>query len=431
MNDTLRRLQAIIDTAIDGIITIDNKGIVESINPAGAHTFGYEPEEIIGHNINILMPSPDRERHDTYISSYISSRNAKIIGIGREVHGLKKNGSVFPFRLAVGEVILNDRTIFTGIIHDLSDVKAAEKKIIEINRSLERKVQERTDELEKVVNRLLSTNQQLETEVTEREAIAKQLTIKGQELQVALGKERELSELKSRFVSMASHEFRTPLSTILSSAALISRYPTEDQFAQREKHVGRIKSAVTNLTGILNDFLSLSKLEEGKISVKIQDCRLEEICQEVMQETEGILKKDQKIEYSGVAKDIIFRTDARILKNIFFNLVSNAIKYSDAGSVISCDFQSEDDHVIISIADEGIGIPIEDQKHLFSRFFRASNVESIQGTGLGLNIVRKYVKLLGGEISYTSTIGLGTTFIVKLPKLTHPDLDQSTEDLPS
>ncbi len=214
---------------------------------------------------------------------------------------------------------------------------------------------------------------------------------------------------------MASHEFRTPLSTIMSSASLISKYVNEEQNERREKHINRIKTAVNNLTGILNDFLSLSKIEEGKIEVHISPIILEELCLETIDELKGLLKSGQTIEH--IQEDTIgsFETDLRILKNILFNLLSNAIKYSGPETTIRCKTFSEAENLCFEIIDEGIGIPEEDQKHLFSRFFRASNVENIQGTGLGLNIVKKYVELLGGNISFTSTHGKGTTFIVKIP----------------
>ncbi len=395
------RLKAIIDTAIDGIITIDHKGIVETMNASAAALFDYKPEEVIGKNINTLMPEPDHSEHDGYISKYLKTKKAHIIGVGREVLGKKKNGLTFPFRLAVSEVILNDRILFTGIIHDLTKVKKAEANLIQAKVNLEEKVEERTNELELVVNKLLGTNKQLE---------------KSQhELQLSLEKEKELNELKSRFVSMASHEFRTPLSTIMSSASLLSKYNDLSQIDKKEKHINRIKSAVENLTGILNDFLSLSKLEEGKISVNPEEVDVVTLLNLVIDEVEGIKKEGQEIKHLVVGEFKKLYSDPRILKNIFFNLITNAIKYSLPDRIIMCEIHFKNEFLIFKVKDKGIGIPEFEQKFLFERFFRASNVENIQGTGLGLNIVKSYIDLLGGIIEMTSKENVGSTFTINIP----------------
>ena len=256
-SDDALRLKAVIDTAIDGILTIDEKGIVESINPAAAKLFGFEENEVVGNNISMLMPAPYKQEHDGYLSRYLKTNKPHIIGIGREVEGRKKDGSVFPLRLAVSEVFLDKKRIFTGIIHDLSKVKKAEAKILKLNTELEQKVHERTDKLANVINQLLATNKQLEKEIKERKEIEEALLKSEAELKELLEKEKELSELKSRFVSMASHEFRTPLSTILSSIELVEAYKKAEQQPKRAKHIARIKNTVNHLTSILNDFLSL------------------------------------------------------------------------------------------------------------------------------------------------------------------------------
>lgn len=413
--DATRRLQAIIETAIDGIITIDERGTVETINPAAARLFGYEPEEVIGQNINMLMPNPYHDEHDQYIKNYLQTKVPHIIGIGREVEGRRKDGLVFPLRLAVSETLLENRRIFTGIIHDLTDVKTAENNIRRLNEELERKVNERTKKLAEVVNRLIDTNRKLQHEIQERKSIEQALLKSQQELQASLEKEKELNELKSRFVSMASHEFRTPLSTILSSTDLVEAYTQTEQQDKRERHTKRIRAAVSNLTSILNDFLSLSKLEEGKIEQKIERFTVGELCKEVFDSVQGMKKPNQQLLHEGLADDTPLITDYNYLKNIMINLLSNAIKYSDDGKLIRCVTILENKRLIVKIIDQGIGIPEEDQQHLFTRFFRAHNAENIQGTGLGLNIVRHYVDLLNGTISFKSTMGAGTTFTVKIP----------------
>lgn len=397
-SELVMRLEAVINTAIDGIITINSKGIIESMNPAAARMFGYEVDEILGQKVNALMNAHDAHHHDQYIQNYTDSKVPKIIGIGREVLAKKKDGTAFACRLAVSEVVLNDRIIFTGILHDLSDVKKAQNEVEKLNKELELKVQERTNELEIVVNQLLKTNDDLAT----REV----------QLNEALQKERELGELKSRFVSMASHEFRTPLSTILSSAAIIAKYTTDAQQPQRERHISKIKRAVDNLTGILNDFLSLSKLEEGQQKTDLVEVDIIAICRDVKEDLIGILKPNQSI-LMDAPEELIIHSDERTLRNVFFNLLSNAIKYSDKD--VHCTVKVIGTKVELKIRDEGIGIPLEDQKYIFTRFFRAQNVENIQGTGLGLNIVKRYLELLGGDITFESVPGEGTVFTINLP----------------
>lgn len=416
-------LEAIFKTAIDAIFTINERGIVESMNPAAEKLFGYDATEVLGNNISMLMPMPYRREHDGYIHRYIETREPHIIGVGREVTGLRKDGSEFPLRLAVSETMLNGRRIFTGIIHDLTAMKIAQAEISKLNEDLERqnerleqKVAQRTEELSEAINRLLSLNQQLRLEAEERRAAEAALRKSEEDLLKALEKEKQLNELKSRFVSMASHEFRTPLSTVLSSADLAESYTggTEHQ-EKRSRHLKRIKSAVGTLTGILNDFLSLSKLEENKVQTQDVAFKLQEFCEEAVDEMLGLLKPGQqvKMEHLNCEEEVVL--DKKILKNIVYNLVSNASKYSDAGKTIYCRMRVEDQSLHLEVEDQGIGIPEEDQPHLFERFFRAHNVENIQGTGLGLNIVRRYLNLMGGNISFKSKPGHGTVFMINIP----------------
>jgi signal transduction histidine kinase len=235
-----------------------------------------------------------------------------------------------------------------------------------------------------------------------------------EEMSKALDKERVLNELKSRFVSMASHEFRTPLGTILSSVSLIGKYNGPDDEDKRHKHIQRIKASVVNLTAILNDFLSLSKLEEGKVSYNPVTFQIDELCEEIKEEMQVIAKEGQDIicTHNGHAKTI--ELDKQILKNILINLVSNAIKYSDEHKPIQVSSEQNEDTLTIKVTDKGIGIPKEDQQHIFDTFFRAANATNIQGTGLGLNIVKKYTDMLGGIINFESQSGKGTTFTLTL-----------------
>jgi signal transduction histidine kinase len=255
----------------------------------------------------------------------------------------------------------------------------------------------------------------LKEEIRERIRAEKKLSEREIELEESLAKEKELGELKSRFVSMASHEFRTPLATILSSASLLSRYTESDQQPRREKHIIRIKNAVKNLTGILNDFLSLSRLEEGVINMLPEEVAFENLCFEVFEELQVILKSEQKLKQNIIGNKQELFHDPRILKNILFNLISNAIKYSHDDGEIIVNIHFQEDCILCEVKDQGIGIPEEDKKYMFQRFFRAGNVTNIQGTGLGLTIVKRYIDIIGGDINFTSEFGVGTSFIFKIP----------------
>jgi len=239
-----------------------------------------------------------------------------------------------------------------------------------------------------------------------------------QEIMKNLEKERQLNELKTRFVSMASHEFRTPLSTILSSATLAEKYDTTEQHQNRLKHLERIKSSVRNLTSILNDFLSIDKLEDGKIEITESKFFISELMKEVVEEMGTYLKKNQTITYhTKVIDGLIAFSDRNVIKNIILNLLSNASKYSSEGKEISLNLYELNKGIKIDIIDFGIGIPKEEQVQLFGRFFRARNVINIEGTGLGLNIVKKYLSLVNGTISFKSKEHIGTTFSIIIPNI--------------
>jgi len=214
------------------------------------------------------------------------------------------------------------------------------------------------------------------------------------EVQKALEQEQKLGQLKSKFVTLASHEFRTPLATISSSASLIGKYTSTELQPKRDKHINRIQSSVKHLTNILNDFLSLGKLEEGQVKNTPAIFSVCELCSEISEEIEGQLKDGQKIRHShgGAEEEVLL--DKKLLKNALIIMLSNAMKYSDENQFIELKTEISSSTVKISVKDNGIGIPVEDQAMLFSRFYRASNTGNIQGTGMGLNILKKYVDLM-------------------------------------
>src|SRR6185503_8624211 len=234
---------------------------------------------------------------------------------------------------------------------------------------------------------------------------------------LSLEKEKELGQLKSRFVSMASHEFRTPLSAIQLSASLVEKYAQPFDNPNIAKHVKKIKNAVGNLTTILNDFLSLEKLEAGKVEPAFESFDLVKLSEEITEEMQMVAKENQNIIYqhTGTAGNVSL--DANLLKNCILNLVSNAIKYSGENTFIEFNTELTDQECIVTVKDNGIGIPDTDQKHLFEAFFRAHNTGNIPGTGLGLNIVGRYVNLMNGKIDFKSDLNKGTTFILTFSRL--------------
>jgi PAS domain S-box-containing protein len=233
-------------------------------------------------------------------------------------------------------------------------------------------------------------------------------------LKEALEKEHHLNEMKSRFVSMASHEFRTPLSTVLSSIYLLERYTTTEQQANRLKHAGKIKEAVEHMNDLLEDFLTLGKLEEGKIVFNPVLLDLHELLGDIVEELEAVKKTGQVIHYRFLGEHRVI-TDKKIVRNVLLNVLGNAIKFSKENKEIWLHADHQNGCVHITVKDEGIGISKANQAHLFQSFYRATNAQNIQGTGLGLNIVKQYVNLLGGSVSLQSELNKGTTIAISFP----------------
>ncbi|MBA4055265.1 MAG: hypothetical protein C0490_11175 [Marivirga sp.] len=233
----------------------------------------------------------------------------------------------------------------------------------------------------------------------------------------ALEKEKELSLLKSQFVTMASHKFRTPLSTILSSVFLLENNTEADE-TEKKSYFDKIKRSVHNLTGLLNDFLSLGKLEEGKVKVAYSETDIKSFFHDFLQEIGSIKKTKQKIvfNYDGLA--CVVMTDQLLLKNILMSLLSNAIEYSSFDAEIQLTVELKKENLKIKVSDNGIGIPEDEQHQIFKRFYRGQNANNVEGTGLGLNIAKKYIRLLKGSIEFTSQVNKGTTFITNIPVVT-------------
>ena len=408
------KAQRYLDIANTIIVVISIDGKVQLLNAKGCQVLGLEEEEAIGEDwFELAIPKENHQEIKGIFEALIQKRpidyyeNEIVSREGKRHLIAWRNSALYDEH---GDITA---TISSGI--DITAQREAEDRIIRLNAELEKRVEARTEELAEAVNQLLNTNKKLKYEVKERKAAEQEIRKNESHLRRALAKEKELSNLKSRFVSMASHEFRTPLSTILSSADLIEAYTAEEHQKKRMRHTTRIKSSVANLTGILNDFLSLSRLEEGLFDADPAWFDLDEFCDEAIGEMHGILQEGQYIRKEGKMKGIQVFLDKKMLKNILFNLLSNGIKYSENGEPVTLHMEVAENSLQIAIIDEGIGVPEEEQQHLFTRFFRAHNVENIQGTGLGLNIVKRYVDLMKGTIRFESRLGEGSSFFVTLP----------------
>jgi PAS domain S-box-containing protein len=391
----------------EGIIMVDESGRIAIANPVAENLFGFSQNELNGKMMEELLPERFRKGHISFRGAFNTDPHPRKMGFGRDLVALRKDGKEFPVEISLSYTRMQGRLLVMAFISDISlrkktedALKRSEEQLIVYAAELERKVEVRTEALNTLINKL-------EEEVIERKKAE-------EEARKALDRERELNELKTKFVSIASHEFRTPLSTVLSSASLVQQYKNKGDYDKVDKHVQRIKSSVNHLTMILNDFLSLGKLEEGKVEVNLESIYIKEFFSEILEEVSSMLKDGQKIVVNSFTDQEQIQTDQRILRNIMFNLISNASKYSDPNKEIHLFCRKTDSGISFSVKDEGIGISTEDQKHLFERFFRASNSGNIQGTGLGLNIVKRYVDLLKGKISFTSEFGKGSEFIVEL-----------------
>jgi PAS domain S-box-containing protein len=400
-------MTSLFENATEGIILTDQTASIVLVNPSACRMFGYTGEELIGQKVEVLLPSRYRTGHVQLRDGFYKHPQNREMGSGRDLFGQKKEGSNFPVEVSLSSYRQNDRQYVIAFVVDITHRKEIERSMLTQQK-----------QLEKVTNDVRRMNAELEAKVEERTIILKEalqrLEQSQAELSEALDKERQLNEIKSRFVSMASHEFRTPLSSVLSSASLIGKYTTTEQQPNRDKHVNRIKESVKHLNDLLEDFLSLGKLDEGKIGAQKGTFFLSETIHDTIDEVRGMVRKGQEIKYEHCGPEDVY-SDKKLLKNILINLLSNALKFSDESATVEVASQVTDGTATIKVRDKGIGISEEDQEHLFSSFFRGKNAVNIQGTGLGLHIVKRYTELIGGTINLHSVLGQGTTITVTIP----------------
>jgi PAS domain S-box-containing protein len=404
-------MTSLFENATEGIILTNGQGHIVLANPAAERMFGYTANELNGQPVEILIPGTFRPGHQSLREGFHKKPSNRSMGANRDLFALKKNGEEFPVEISLSHYKKDDELFVIAFIVDITLRKEVEQNLVK-----------KQNELEKVTFEIRKLNTELEKKVDERTHILKEALEKLEESQTelheALDKEKMLNEIKSRFVSMASHEFRTPLSAVLSSASLISKYTKEDDQEKRNKHIDRIKDSVKHLNDILEDFLSLGKLDEGRISTDPGEFNLPEMITETLAEVRVVLKPGQKFNFKYEGEEKI-NADKKLLRNILINLISNAAKFSQEDSPITISAKSDSEKNIITVSDKGIGISQKDQEHLFTMFYRASNVTNIQGTGLGLHIVKRYLDLINGTVNLQSFLGKGTTITITFPNATN------------
>lgn len=346
-----QRLNAIVETSVDGIITLTENGEIVGANEAACKLFGFNFTKFINKKLLNQLELPE--------GFTLEGESWEVFNDLALIYIIKADLSRAPAKISTKKIAVEKGNIIIVIIKDMST-----------------------------------------------ELLAK-------ETQVALSKQKELNELKSRFISIASHEFRTPLSTISSSTTLVKMYDNNEEYEEKRlKHLERIQASVRHMVHILEDFLSLSRLEEGKNKIMPMYFDINEFGKDLAEEMELSAKPGQTIAYKHSGDRKLFH-DKKMFTIIFYNIVGNAIKYSGENSTVIFNTKLENEKLFVEVTDTGIGIPKEEFNQLFTRFFRAQNATNIDGTGLGLNIVKRYVDLLNGDIRIESEINEGTSVFLE------------------
>ncbi|WP_228852975.1 PAS domain-containing sensor histidine kinase [Aegicerativicinus sediminis] len=395
--------KSIFNKISEGIIIVDEKQQIIDTNLATDTMFGYQKNYLKKKSINILIPEEYHSKHKIYFKDFLDEGQNKTMGYEQNIHGVKSDGQFFPIEVSLTPFKIFEKKYVLVLVFDISFRVNHERSIRELNSALENKVKKRTAELKATIVKLEKENKK---------------RIKAEnETKNALIKEKELNDLKSKFLSMVSHEFKTPLSGILTSAMLISKYKNPEQQDKREAHLKIISEKVHFLNGILDDFLSVEKLEKGKINYMPTKFMVSKIVEEVIYNANTQLKEGQNLIYSEKIDGFELYQDEKVVELILANLVNNAIKYSPEESTIAIKITQDDLNTVFSVKDNGIGIPEKDQKNIFKRYFRADNVLLTQGTGIGLNIVKHHVENLGGSISFASVENKGSEFTFSIPNI--------------
>tara|TARA_B110000305_G_C19441441_1_gene642120 strand:+ start:363 stop:1586 length:1224 start_codon:yes stop_codon:yes gene_type:complete len=384
-----------------GIVILDAQQHIIETNESIVRMFGYKTKELHQLHLQVLFSDDYKIQLENQLKGFLNQGLQKQKERNLTIYGAHKSKSMFPVEVSLNIFKLCDKEYIMALVTDISARKEQEVKLSNLNAEFEQKILLRTKELNETIS-------QLEHENMLRVDAEKDTNI-------AFRKERELNKLKTNFLSLVSHEFKTPLSGILTSTILLRKYNLAEQQEKRDKHIQTITDKVQYLNNILNDFLSLEKLETGNVNYNLSTFELGKVMKEVVSNANILLKEGQTINYPDHIDEISLLQDEKIIELTLSNLIHNAIKYSSENSVIAIKVSQDLDITTLEIIDDGIGVPKIDQKNIFNRYFRAENALLTEGTGIGLNISKTHIENLGGSINFESEENKGTTFTISIP----------------
>jgi PAS domain S-box-containing protein len=373
--DDQARLRSIVDHIVDGIITMDERGRIDSFNPAAEKLFGFRTEEVVGQFVTKLMPEPFRSEHEGYVANYMRTGQAKVIGVGREVVGRRKDGSTFPMDLAVSEFRLGDCQYFTGIVRDITDRKRFEQELRQVASELS-----------------------------------------------------EAHRRKDEFLATLAHELRNPLAAIRNGLQIIRLSAEQDT---RDKALTLIERQLSQLVRLVDDLMDISRINRDKIELRLERVPLEEVINSAVETSRPLIDEMRhELTIALPPESIFLEADLTRLAQAFMNLLNNAAKYTDPGGQIRLTARNEGDQVAISVRDTGIGIPADKLTSIFEMFSQVdrSAERSQGGLGIGLSLVNRMIRMHGGTIEARSEgPGKGSEFVVRLPIQSGDRVLQRTE----
>lgn len=409
------RFKTIFDHANDAIIIHDYDGTILEANKIACERYGFDTENLNKYNYYELVTPEIRPLLDERKKIIIEEKTSLF-----ESEHLDKNKNIIYVENKVSYIETQYFKFFVNVSRDISDRKRKEKEYKDIEKQLRQMVLDRTSQLEDALSELRS-------EIEDKIKTENELRKTKDELEQSLEIEREYSNLKTRFVSMISHEYRTPLTVILSSTYILDHFFVAQDKENFQKNIQKIQSSVQSMTNLLEDVIRIGKSENQFAQVSYNKFDIVKLIDEILTEIKFIEKTSHEYEFEKDYFGLTISSDAKLQSHIIRNLIQNASKYSEKGTLIKVNLYLLDDNLNIIISDQGIGIPEDDLKHLFEPFFRSGNVGAREGTGLGLSLTKRYVEALGGSIEVESVENQGTTFKLVFPVAYYEILNEEND----